>query len=151
MTSAMTRPTQTQPSDGAFAVPPGTSARLVGSVVVALLATAALLAGVLVLANRGEWWRGFLPATVVATIAAALSLVPILRGLKCRTPDRMVAFVMLAGGVRIVASVSLGLLAVKVGGYPQASTMLLIVLYYFAVLAVEATVLAKLFWSSGRC
>jgi hypothetical protein len=41
-----------------------------------------------------------------------------------------------------------GVLAVMVGGYPAMPTMLLMVVFYFAVLAAETTMVVKAIWGA---
>ena len=118
---------------------------LVIAMATTLAATAALIAGVLVLVNQPSWWRGLLPATVVGLLAAGISLLPLLWGMQ-RGPHKAVLGFFVAGGVRALIALGGGMLAAYVGGYPLAATLLLIVGYYFAALAVEAAVLAKALW-----
>lgn len=121
--------------------------RLVVALAATLVLTAALLAGLLVLINAGEAWRGMLPASVVATLSAGVSLVPLALGLRSTKPERIMGGFIVAGMVRMAVSVGGGMLAVSVGGYPLQATMLLLVVFYLAVLAVEATVLGKFLWA----
>lgn len=138
-------PSATEPAGDAPASDRGAAARLLGWTAVALLGTAAALAGVLVLANRDHWWRGLLAAGVVSTLSAGASLPPLVAGLRRGMNQRLVAYVVAAGAR---AAISLGgcLLAVTVGGYPASATLLLMVVFYFAVLAVETTFVARSFW-----
>jgi len=120
--------------------------RLALALLATLVLTAALLSGVLVLVNSANAWRGLLPAVVVATISAAVSLVPLALGIRSTKPERVMGAFILAGMVRMVVTLGGGMLAVSVGGYPLQATMLLLVAFYVAVLAVEATLLGKFLW-----
>jgi hypothetical protein len=99
----------------------------------------------IVLINRPLWWRGWIAATVIGVLAAAFSLLPLLWGMR-RRPGKAVMGFFVAGGLRAVVALGGGLLAVHVGGYPPRATLLLVVAYYFAALAVEATVLGRSLW-----
>jgi len=112
----------------------------------ALGGTAMLLAGVVVLVDRPDWWRALLAASVTGIFAAAVSLLPLLWGMQ-RGPHKAVLGFFVAGGVRAAIAIGGGLLAVHVGGYPLQATLLLIVAYYFAALSVEAIVLGRSLWS----
>lgn len=120
--------------------------RLIAGMAIALPGTAALLAGVIVLINRSPWWQGWMAATVIGVLAAAVSLLPLLWGMR-QGPGRSVIGFFVAGGLRAVVALGGGLLAVHVGGYPLRPTLLLVVAYYFAALAVEATVLGRSLWT----
>lgn len=145
----MTPAAPDKPADAApLRLPPGLARRVAIAVALTLPAAAALIAGVLVLSNAADAWRGFIPASVVAAIAAALSLVPLTMISKFKTPEAVMGLFMAAGGVRMVASVGLGLVAVYVGRFPQSPTMLLIAAFYFCVLAVEAGVLGRALWNA---
>lgn len=140
---------QTPPKQANVTVPmPGNLLRrvLIG-VAVALPATALVLGAGLFVSRAGEWWIAFAPATVIAFVSAALSLIPIGIAGRFSKPETLMLMFIGGGVVRMVASLGLGLLAVHAGGFPQTPTLLLIVLYYFVVLAVEAGVLARLLWS----
>jgi hypothetical protein len=119
--------------------------RLVSCIALALLATAALLCGLLVLVNRVDWWRGLLAAAVVSVLSAAASLPPLLWSLK-RGLHQRVAGYFAAAGLRAIVSLGGCVMAVKLGHYPAAPTMLLMVVFYFAVLAVESIVVARALW-----
>lgn len=120
--------------------------RLATALVTTLALTTALLAGVLVLVNSSSAWRGLLPAVVVSAISASMSLVPLALGLRSTKPERVMGAFILAGLVRMVVTVGGGMLAVSVGGYPLQATMLLLVAFYVAILAVETTLLGKFLW-----
>jgi hypothetical protein len=121
---------------------------LVKAVAVALAGAAASLALVLVLVNHPDWWRGFLAAAVVSVLSAAVSVPPLAWGMR-QGINQTVAAYFLAAFLR--AAVSLGgcLLAVLAGEYPAAATLVLMVVFYFAVLGAESTVVARALWSSN--
>lgn len=116
------------------------------AVAMAVLLTAGVLAATLVLVNRADWWRGLLPATVGSALAAMVSLLPLAWGVRRGLYHAAAAF-FVAGATRAAVSIGACLLAVLAGGYPMAPTLLLMVPFYFAVLAVEATMLGRAMWS----
>ena len=118
---------------------------LVRTTAVAFVAAAAGLALVLVLVNRLDWWKGLLAAAVVTIFSAAASTMPLTWGLR-RGLYHATAGSFAAMGVRAVVSLSGAVLAVKALGYPAAPTMLLMVVFYFAVLAAESYVIATRMW-----
>lgn len=120
--------------------------QLVVGMALVIPATAVLLVGVIVLINRPLWWRGWIAATVVGVIAAGVSLLPLLWGMR-RGPGKAVMGFFVAGGLRAAVALGGGMLAVHVGGYPLRPTLLLVVGYYFAALAVEAVVLGRSLWT----
>lgn len=120
--------------------------RLLVGMAVTMPATAAMLAGMIVLINRPLWWRGFIAATLIGAFAAVLSLLPLLWGMQ-RGAGKAVMGFFVGGGLRAAVALGGGMLAVHVGGYPQGPTLLLVVAYYFAALAVEAVVLGRSLWS----
>ena len=121
--------------------------RLIRACALALLATLLLTSLVLVLVNQPLWWRGLLPATLVMILATAASILPLALGL-ARSLHGAVAGYFTAAGLRLVIALGGCLLAVYVGQYPAAPTLLLMVPYYFAVLAAESAVVAKAIWTS---
>ncbi len=124
---------------------PGRGTLLV-AIGLALVGTGALLAGVIVLIDRPDLFRALLPATVIGVLAAALSLVPLLWGMR-RGPNRAVLGFFVAGGLRAAVVLCGGLLAVYVGGYPLRATLLMAVAFYLAALAAEAAVLGRSLWT----
>lgn len=120
---------------------------LVKTVLVSLTVTAALLAALLLLVNRAEWWRGFLGAAVVSALATAGSLLSLLLTWR-RELNARVAAHFLAAAVRAVVSIGGCLLAIRAGGYPKVPTMLLMVAFYFALLASETTLVARSLWNA---
>lgn len=126
-------------------VPPGSVQRVVVAVGVALLATTCVLGIILVLVARAEWWRGLLAAGMVMVLAGLLSLPPLIWGLQRQLMHAVTGYFM-AAGVRLIVALGGCLLAVMVGGYPAAPTLLLMVVYYLAILAAESAMVAKALW-----
>lgn len=141
----MTETPASSRDDAALAAAAG---RLPGVVGVTLLATAGLLAGMIVLINRPDWWRGLLAAGVISVIAAGVSLVPLLWGLRGGL-NRAPAGFLAAMGARFILSLGGCMLAVFAGGYPGIPTVVLMLCFYMAVLAAEVFVLATIDWSAG--
>lgn len=121
--------------------------RLVGAIAAALLGTAAVLAGAVFLLNRPDWWRGLLGAAVISALSALASLPPLVFGLR-RGLNATAAGVLVAAGLRAMVALGAGLLAVRVGTYPPAPTLLLMVVFYFALLAAESYVVARAVWNA---
>jgi hypothetical protein len=132
------------PSNEPLSLPPAVVAR---GIVIGLFATAATLAALLVLVNQPAWWRGYIAASVVSAIAAAASVVPLVWGLR-RGLNQAVGGYFIAAGARAVVSLGGCMLAIVSGGYPAAPTLLLMVAYYFVLLAIESGLVAKATWSA---
>ena len=124
---------------------PPVAPALVRALGAAMVGTAAVLAMILVLVQRGDWWRGLLGAAVVTALSAAASVPPLALGLR-RGLYPAVAGAFAAMGVRAVVALGGGVLAVKALQYPAAPTLLLLVVFYFAVLAAESYVVATRMW-----
>lgn len=111
----------------------------------ALAVAAGILACLLVLINKPDWWRGFLAAGVVSVLATAISLVPLLWGLK-RDLHKAAAGFLAATGLRMMISLGGCTLAVLVGGFSAVPTMLLMMGFYLTVLAAEVLLLSSAIW-----
>jgi hypothetical protein len=120
--------------------------RLIASVVLALSAAAAVLAAILTLAARADWWNGFAAATIVSLLAAAGSL-PLLSWGLAGSLNRAVAATFASAAVRLIVSLAGCMLAVSLGGYPKVPTFILMVPYYFAVLAAETLIVSRAIWN----
>ena len=118
------------------------ASRLVGAVVATLAGTAAALAGLVVLADRPAWWRGLTAAAVASALASGVSLVPLVWGLR-HSLYGAVAGYFIAMGLRAGVSLAACLVAVHAGRYPEAPTFLMMVAFYFGVLAVESVWVAR--------
>lgn len=142
--------TAPDPSAEAPSPKPGALRGIALGVVLGWLATAAglVLLLVLVAPDAAPWWRGLRGATAVSGLAAGLSLVPIAWGLR-GSVYRLAGASLAAGGVRTAVSLAGGLLATRVGGYPHLPTLLLIVPFYFVLLAVEAALVARSMGAAG--
>jgi hypothetical protein len=92
--------------------------------------------------NRPEWWRGYLPATIAAALAAAASLVPLVVGLR-RGGALLVQLFMWSSAVRGVVALGTCALAVGVGRYPALPTFVLVMPYYLALLGIETAILSR--------
>lgn len=129
-----------------------TAAVVVRAVAAAYVIAALLIAGgVALMGGSPDWWHGFVAATI-ATLMATIATIPIIawamRVGRAR-PDLSAAAFFAAAGVRAIIALGAGLLAVHRGGYPKTQTLLLVVPYYFALLAAETFVLVRLLWKTG--
>jgi hypothetical protein len=120
---------------------------LVRGVAVAFVVTLAALCGVLVLVDSAQWWRGLLAGAAVSLLAAGMSLPPLMWGLR-RGVDKAAAGYFIAMGARSAVSLGGCLVAVMIGGYPATPTLLLMVVFYFVLLAVETTFVARALWTA---
>jgi hypothetical protein len=137
-----TRSTRREPDDASFHE---AARRMPRVVLLTLAATALVMAALLVLVNRAEWWRGFLAASVVSALSAMVSLAPLLWGLRGGS-GRAPAGVLAATGVRAGLSIGGCALAVGVGGYPAVPTFLIMMAFYLSILATETAVLSGTLW-----
>ena len=126
---------------------PFTASQLVAAVLMTLAGTAAVLALLLVLADRPDWWRGFLAALVASVLSAAASLPPLVWGLR-RGLDQAAAGAFIAMGARAAVALAVAMFAVKGLDYPRRPTLLLLIVFYFAVLAVETYGVARARWNA---
>lgn len=124
---------------------PAIAPPLVRAVAVAMLTAAAAVSAVLLLANRPDWWKGLLGAAVVTVLSASASVPPLVWGLR-RGLYPAVAGSFAAMGLRAVVALGAGVFVVKALDYPAAPTLLLLVVFYFAVLAAESYVVATKMW-----
>ena len=124
---------------------PSVAPPLVRAVAVAMLAAAAATSAILLLANRPDWWKGLLGAAVVTALSAAASVPPLVWGLR-RGLYPAVAGSFTAMGLRAIVALGAGIFVVKALHYPAGPTLLLLVVFYFAVLAAESYVVATKMW-----
>ena len=122
--------------------------RLMFAAAGSVIGVAAVLAAVMILVNRADWWRGLLAATMIAALTAAASLPPLAFGLQ-RGLMPAVAGYFIAAGAKMLVSIGGGSLAVIAGGYPPLPTMVLIVVYYLVLLATETAIVARALWSTS--
>ncbi len=123
--------------------------RLVRQMALALAGTTGVLCILLVLADHAAWWRGLTAAALASVLSAAATLPPLIWGARRPTNQRVAAFFG-AMGLRAVISLGACLFAIGAGGYPAAPTLLLMIVYYFAILAVETHFAARSLWNAGN-
>jgi hypothetical protein len=109
------------------------SGKLTRSMLIALIGAVAACSLLLLLINRPESWRGLLAACVAVRQEAQTAAMGILA----------------AGGVRLIVAASACVVAVAVGGFPPADTLILLIPLYLAVLAAEAVVLYRALWKAS--
>lgn len=112
------------------------------TVAIAFALTTVLIAGMLALVNQRDWWRGFLPAAVVSAIATIVSVLLMRSGLK-KELTKAVASYFAGAGARFVVSLAACFVAVKIGGYPPVPTMMLMMVFYVAILIVEVKLMVN--------
>lgn len=134
----MTAPASSPTFDGSAVL-----RRLVRNVTLTIVTCAVVIAALIFLAGRADWWSGFLAATIASVLAAAASMVPLSIGLK-RGYLGLIGGFMGASAVRFVVGLGLAAFAVGVGGYPKVPTFILVMPYYLATLAVESYSLTRL-------
>jgi hypothetical protein len=135
-------PVESMAGGGFVPVAPG---RVVASAAIGVVGTLGVLAVLLVLVNRPEWWRGLLAATAVSAISAAASVPPLAWGLRRGLYPAVIGY-FIAAGARAVVSLGGCGLAIVAGHYPATPTLLLMVVYYFVLLAIESSLVAKATW-----
>jgi hypothetical protein len=118
---------------------------LVRAALVALAVTAAMIAIVLALLGRADYWQGFAAASVLSALAAGASVGAMRLGLAYGVQGAMAGHF---GGVlvRLLIVLGGGLMLVWAGGYP-AATLILCVPYYFATLGAEVVAMVTFFRS----
>ena len=131
-------PTAPTPADR----PTGGLRSLVLAVLGCIAGTAVVLAAVLFVVNRADWWRGYAAASIAAFLAAGASLVPLAVGVR-RGGPAVVQMFMASTALRGVVAMGICALAVGVGGYPLIPTLALIIPYYLALLAIETACLSR--------
>lgn len=137
-------------SSGPASPDPVSIGSLIRAVALACVLCAVLVTCALTLVGRADWWRGFAAATVV-TVMATVASVPIIAWslrVGAQRADLATAAFFVAAAVRAGVSLGAALVAVRAGDYPKAPTLLLVVPYYFALLAAETFVLVRVLWTS---
>lgn len=137
----MSEPTTTTP--GNAAPQSGVSAiALVYWTVASVVLTGGVISGLLLAANRPDWWQSFGAATVIgaaSSMAAVLPILVVLRG----APD-MIAKGYLAGmGLRMMCFLGLLLVATHTLGLPTKPTAIFALSYVLAGLIAEVLVLVR--------
>lgn len=107
----------------------------IGSVVVA-----AILAAVLALVGRPDWWRGYAAGVVAGFASLLASALPVTALFRHPLPTLLGGF-MVAGVLRAVVLGTIVILAIRVGGYPENPTLLFAGLMYFAMVSIEGFLL----------
>lgn len=123
------------------------SRRMVFGIALALAGTTAGLAAILALVNDAAWWRGLLAAGIASSLAAAVSALPLAWSFRKGMNQRFAGF-FIASGLRMAISLGGCILAITAGKYPAKPTLLLMVVFYFAVLSVEVLFVAKSLWNA---
>lgn len=127
-------------------IDPAAARWLVMSVLAALIGAAIVIALVLTLVQRRDFWAGYLGASVISVLSALASLPPLLFGLR-RDLMKAVAGAFVAAALRAIVSLGGCILIVKLLDYPAAPTLLIMVGYYVAVLVAESGVVARAVWN----
>lgn len=122
---------------------------MIRAVTAGYAAAAGVLAAILALVNRADWWQGFAAAALASVLAAAVSLVPLAWGLR-RGMGQMLGAYFLSAALRAIVSLTACVLAIVAGHYPAAPTLLLMVAFYFVLLTIEAAYLGRALWSAGQ-
>jgi hypothetical protein len=119
---------------------------LTRAVAAALLVAAAAIVAVLLLAVRPDWWRAFAAASVVSVAAAAASVPVVAWGLRTglKRPEILTFSYVASMFIRAVVGIGGGVAAVILGRYPLTATLMMILPYYFSILAAETIVVARL-------
>lgn len=114
-------------------------------VALAMVVTAGVLAGVLFLMNRPDWWRGFAAASVASLLASAASAPAIAWGIRrARSkPELAAAGYFVAAALRATVSLGGAAAAVWLGGYPKTPTFLLALPFYFSLLGAETLLMTR--------
>ena len=116
----------------------------------AFAVTALLLAGVVTLVGNADSWRGYGAATVATAMACIATIPIIVWGMRAAStrPELAAGAFFVSAGARAVIVLGAASLAVFQGHYPKTPTMLMVVPYYFAILAAETFVVVRPLWSA---
>lgn len=119
--------------------------RLAGAVFGAMVLSAGALAVLIVATRHSQWWGAWAAAVAVSTVAAVLSLGPVIPGLFAGA--QYVAVGYLAGMVlRMLIALGGGFAAVFVVRTPPGPTLLMLIPLYFAQIVAEAVILSRAIW-----
>ena len=133
-------------------MPAGPTSAVVRAVALAYVVAAALTAGgVALMGGNANWWHAFAAATI-ATLMASIATIPIIAwGMRVAParPELATGAFFASAAVRALIALGAASLAVYRGGYPKAPTLLLVVPYYFALLAAETVCLVRILWTRG--
>jgi hypothetical protein len=119
---------------------------LTRAVVTAGIVAALAMVAVLLLAGRADWWKAFAAASVCSVAAAAASVPVVALGLRHapRRPELVMGACLSAMFTRAVITLGGAVAAVLLGGYPKGATLVMVVPYYFSILAAETFAVARL-------
>ena len=137
--TSTTKPTSLPPIP---IVPNSLKRSLLTVVPAVVIGSAVLVAIALVITRRGDWWPGYLPATIVSVLGG-IAAIAVLSRAAGRPVDVSMTCVMAAAGIRIAISVIGVAIAVKVFETPQTPTATLACGYYVATLLAESVVLSR--------
>lgn len=119
---------------------------MVLAVLLTLGGVAATMAVTIQWANQDQWRQGFRAATLISAISAILSLFPLWWGMK-RGVMAATGCAFAAAGLRVLLVLLGGWIGIALWHVPAVSTLILLLVYYFALLAAETTVLAWSMWN----
>lgn len=122
----------------------GATRALVRCIAIAMIGTAVIVAAVLALLGRADWWQGFAAASVLSVLAAGASIAALRVGLGFGITGAIGGH--FAGmGLRFLIVLGGGLILLWAGEYPALPTLALAVPYYLATLAAEVVAMARAF------
>jgi hypothetical protein len=114
----------------------------------ASLASVGAVAAVLLrLQNQPAWWEGYQAALAIGAVTAAVSLPPLLIGLRYGMMA-LVAACFASFVLRTLACVAAVGVAVGMLGYPALPTFILAAVFYLTLLGAETTYLGVTHWSA---
>jgi hypothetical protein len=146
-----TIPLTSQPSvDDRLPVAPGHA--VARAVAIALVVAALALLGVVSLAAKADWWRGYAAATVVSVLGAAASIPVVAWGLRSvlKRPEIVAGTYFASMFARAAIMLGGAVAAILLGGYPKSPTLLMVMPYYLSVLAAETFVVSRLMLKAGQ-
>jgi hypothetical protein len=120
--------------------------RLLIFVAATYLATALGCAAFLIPLAGHEWWRGFEAGAIVGLVAAILSPLPLVWGLR-RGLYHAVGGYFASAFVRAAICVGGCLVAVMAGKSPTFPTAVFVLIFYATMLIVETSIVARSLWN----